>query len=629
MGKFLFLPQIRKNTNNKKSISSSESEKLLNETIFTTLFDNHPDAVFILDVNGKIRNYNKSMSAIFGYSEQKMARDFEGHFFKGDISGKHFRYAITGKAKNFQSTVLHKNGREIDVDITYIPLINSEMQVIAVRGIAKDITVYIQQEKEVNKIKNSLELAQQVGKIGSWDYDIINDEVYWSKQMFELTGREETEEYVPNLEEGLRYVHPEERAKYRDTLKQSLKNREGYSLDYRIIRKNGTVIYVSEQVELMLDEKGNPVRLIGITQDITKRKMAEKKLHESEQRFEHIYENLSLGIRSFDVQNEEIIMISPGIEDITGYPPKFFYKKHAWESIIHPEDRNLYRNEYSKLVDGRSFNIQYRIIHRNSEVVWVQDKTLAVLNDKGKLSRIDGIVSNISDQKEYEKRIKHLAYHDSLTDLPNRKVFDNKIAALIEIVEEKEESFSIMYVELNRFRNINNTLGHVIGDKLLQQFSQRIQLLLNETSLFSRIGGDEFGVVLWSYGDSDYPESIAKMIIESLNEPFIIDGFELFITASIGISTYPSNGTTMEEIIKSADVALYRAKASGNNNYQIYSSTLNILSYKQYDLERDLRKSIENDQLLIHFQPRVEAATGKIVSAEALVRWEHPVWGLV
>ena len=186
-----------------------------------------------------------------------------------------------------------------------------------------------------------------------------------------------------------------------------------------------------------------------------------------------------------------------------------------------------------------------------------------------------------------------------------------------------------MYLDLDRFRNINNTLGHAIGDKLLQQFSQRINSLLSDTYLFSRFGGDEFGIVLWNYEQSDYPESIAKTIIDCLNEPFMIEDFELFITASIGISGYPSNGTTVEEITKNADAALYRAKAIGKNNYQIYSSTLNITSFKQYDLERDLRKSIENNQLLLHFQPRVDTLTGKIVSAEALVRWEHPVWGLV
>ena len=298
MGKFSFIPQlIRKDSNNKKDHLSLHRQTLLDEKIFTTVFKHHPDAVFIVDINGKILQYNQSVKMIFGYTDQTIIHDFERYFFKGDVDRKHFSFALKGEAQNFQAVVVHKNGRLVNVDITYIPLMNHDMQVTAVYGMAKDITMYIQHEKEVNKVKNSLELAQQIGKMGSWDYNIMKDEVYWSKQLFELTGREQTEEYVPNLEEGLKYIHPKDRNRYRNMLKESIKKRQGYSLEYRIIRKDGTVIYVFELVELILDENGNPIRLIGITQDITKRKMVEQKLHESEQRFEHIYDNLSLGIQ--------------------------------------------------------------------------------------------------------------------------------------------------------------------------------------------------------------------------------------------------------------------------------------------------------------------------------------------
>lgn len=522
MIKFPFIPQMRKELHNsQQNHPSFDSQKLLNKMMFITLFDNHPDAVFMVDVDGEIIHFNNSVKLLFGYTDQTIVHDFERYFFKEDPSKNYFDFALQGEAQNFQAVVFHKSERSIHVDITYIPLMNPDMQVIAVCAIAKDITMNVQYEKTIDKMKNSLELAQQIGK------------------------------------------------------------------------------------------------------------MTEQKLHESERRFEHIYENLSLGIRSLDVQKREIILLTPAIEDITGYPPDYFYQKGFWEAILHPDDRNMYLHEYAKLVDGRGFNLQYRIIHKHGEIVWVQDKTLPVFDDEGTLIRIDGIVSNISDQKEYEKKIKHLAYHDSLTDLPNRKFFEHKIESLIEKVAEKDQTFSIMYLNLDRFRNINNTLGQVIGDKLLQQFSHKIHSLLPHSSLFSRFGGDEFGIVLWDYDEQlDYPEAIAKTMLDGLNEPFMIEEFELFITASIGISTY-LNGTTVEEITKNADAALYRAKAIGKNNYQIHFSTLNIMSFKQYELERDLRKAIENNQLVLHFQPRVDTLTGKIVSAEALVRWEHPEWGLV
>ena len=502
MGNFSFSSQIRKKSNNTNDLTSLDNDILFNEKKFKTVYDNHPDAIFIVDVNGKIQNYNQSMKNISGYTDRALQDDFKRNFDEESksLSNNHFQLALKGEAQNFQAAVSHKNGRLIPVDITYAPIMNEDMQVIGVYGIGKDITMS---------------------------------------------------------------------------------------------------------------------------------KMVEKKLRESEQRFEHIYDNLSLGIRSVDVQKKEVIMASLGMEGVTGYAPEYFHQKHSWESIIHPDDYSNYQTEYSKLADGKSFILQYRIIHKNGETVWVQDKTLPVFDAEGNFIRVDGIVSNISDQKEYENKIKHLAYYDGLTNLPNRKIFKRKIESLMKLVGGKKDSFSIMIMDLDRFKNINQTLGHEMGDKLLQQFAKRISHLLNKTSLFSRNDGDEFGIVIWDYEPSTYPGTLAKTIIDSLKKPFMIDDFELYLTASIGICTNPSNGTSLSEMVKHADATLYRAKTSGKNNYQIYSSSFNITSYKQFDIEKDLRKAIENKQLLLHFQPRVDALTGKIVSAEALIRWEHPVWGLV
>ncbi|WP_052307750.1 EAL domain-containing protein [Bacillus timonensis] len=322
-------------------------------------------------------------------------------------------------------------------------------------------------------------------------------------------------------------------------------------------------------------------------------------------------------------------MISKGFEAITGYSPDEFGNRLTWDSLIHPEDYPEYHRKQQKKCQGENLHHQYRIIHRNGEVVWVHDQTLPVLNHNGEVIRVDGIISNITEQKEYEKRIQHVAFHDYLTKLPNRMLFENKIHELISVPDYVKDNFSILYLDLDRFRNINESLGHQIGDKLLYEFSQRVSMLLNKNSLFARLGGDEFGIVLWDYEESNYPITVAKVIIDCLEVPFLIEDFELLITTSVGISSYPDNGKTIEELVKNADAALYRAKANGKNMYHIYSSSMSINSFKQFYLERDLRKSIENNQLVVYLQPRVDADTGRIVSAEALVRWEHPVWGLV
>lgn len=623
MASLPFLTKFRKESFFMKT--TVDDQTLHNEQKFKELFENHPDAVFVIDIEGKVQCFNHSATKMYGITREELNRNLDA-FYKSREVVSYIELALKGKAQNHQTIATDKIGKSFHVDITYIPIMDENKRIIGIYKIAKDITAFVQREEEVIKIKESLELAQKVGKMGSWDFDINADEIYWSNQLFHLTGREITEHFTPSFEEALLFVHPEDREQYRTKYYNALLNGENYSVEYRLVRMDGKVTYVTEHAEVMLDENEIPIRYIGTLLDITNRKLAEMKLQEAENRFEYIYNNLEVGIWSFDVTKSEFILLSKGIETITGYTPSDFHNRLTWDSLIHPDDFQSYTDLQCKLQEGIKLEHQYRIIHRNGDVLWVQDQTLPVLDANGNLIRIDGIVSNITPQKEYEKQIKHLAFHDSITDLPNRILFERKLQSLL---NEGNDCFAVMYLDLDRFHMINDSLGHRMGDELIKKFCQRITALLPSNTMFARIGGDEFGIIIWEYEQSDYPIIVAKSIVDGLVKPFLIEEYELFLTTSIGVTTYPSNGENVDDLIKNAAVALYRAKSMGKNTYQIYSSTLNISTYKQYDLERDLRKSIANNQLVLHFQPRVEASTGLIVSAEALVRWEHPVWGLV
>ncbi|MCM3387850.1 EAL domain-containing protein [Ureibacillus chungkukjangi] len=618
---FSLLPNMKKN---KKQHTESDSSYFTNENIFHLLFDQHPDAVFTLNLDGKVNLYNQSLLSIFGYSDKQIVTDFNELFFNENIKKK-FKLVAKGKAQSFFEIVQHKDGHEVNVGLTLVPYLKPDMEVLSIYGMAKDITQYIQHEQKIQNVLDKLELAQSCGNIGSWDYDIEKDEIFWSNQLYIICGMEIEENYTLNIAEGLTYVHPSDREKYLKYFNQIVESGEGDSLEYRLLRRDNTIRFVSERISVVKNLNGKPVRLICNTQDITDRKLAENELLETEKRFEHIYDNLSLGIRSFDTIKKKYILVTPGIELMLGYPTEMFYEKGSLEKIIHLEDRSFYMDAFQGVLNGEGFEIQYRIFHKNGEIVWVQDKTLPVLDDAGKVIRIDGIITNITDQKNYEEKINQLAFYDNLTNLPNSLLFNQEIEALI----EQDKRFTVMFLDLDRFRNINNTLGHTIGDIILKQFCERVDNLLTGSYMFSRLGGDEFGLILWGYEDNCYPETVAKNIINHLSMPFAANEFELYLSASIGISECPTNGNTTTEILKNTSSAVLRAKQNGKNNYHIYSSTLNISSFKIFELERDLRKSIINNELVLHFQPRVDAKTGKLLSAEALIRWQHPVWGLV
>ncbi|RHW37432.1 EAL domain-containing protein [Lysinibacillus yapensis] len=623
---FSILPKIKKDKTGKQTISPYESQTLTNEVIFNSIFENHPDPVFTLTLEGEIALYNNSFLSAFGFRKNNITENFKKVFFHEEIN-RRFQLALEGESQSFKEMVRFSKGNEIIMHVTLVPLMDLELNVIGIYGSVKDLTKFNEYPENLESIKTKYELAQQVGKIGAWEYDILKEEVYWSKQLFEITGRDKNESARTKVEDGLDFVYAHDIERYRKLFTKAEKEGDSYSTEYRILKADRSIVYVHEEVEVIKDASENPIKIIGNTQDITKRKLAERALLETEQRFKHIYDNLSLGIRSYDAIQDKILYVTPGIELIVGYSSDIFYQKGALEKLIHPDDQPFYSEQYNNVLKGYSkgFEIQYRMLNKDSQIVWIQDKTIPVFNDQGKVIRIDGILTNITNRKLFEEKINQLAYYDILTQLPNSVSFNRKIESLV----EQDKQFTVMFLDLDRFRNINNSLGHDTGDIILKQFCERVNHLLTGSYFFARLGGDEFGLVIWDYEQSNYPESIAHKIINHLNLPFIANDFELYLSTSIGISEYPANGNTTTEILKNTSSAVLRAKLNGKNNYHIYSSKLNISSFKTFELERDLRKSIDNNELVVHFQPRVQANSGKLLSAEALIRWRHPVWGLV
>jgi len=247
----------------------------------------------------------------------------------------------------------------------------------------------------------------------------------------------------------------------------------------------------------------------------------------------------------------------------------------------------------------------------------------------GPKARFYGTARDVTERKESEAFINFQAYHDLLTRLPNRALFTDRLSLAITQAERSKQKLAVMFLDLDRFKVINDTLGHAMGDILLQMVTQRLEHCLRRGDTLSRFGGDEFTLLLPAINNSNDARRIAKKLIDALKAPFQLGEHEVFIGVSIGISLYPEAGLSLDQLIQNADTAMYHVKARGKDGYRFYSESMSIDTANRLSLERDLRQALEHNELRVYYQPQVCAKSGRIVGLEALVRWQHPGLGLL
>ncbi|WLR52671.1 EAL domain-containing protein [Bacillus tianshenii] len=591
-------------------------------SLFRTLFEYHPDVLFILSTKGKILATNRIRA---GIEEKEVLNSFYLDYIPENYkvqASNSFSKTINGATQHFILDILHKNGIKFKTRVSYFP-IWLRGEVIGILGVSHDLSKLEETEQTLFKTQNYLESIAKTANVGSWDYDVVEDEAFWSQQMYEIVGADL--DFIPTMNNFLQLVHEEDRKKVENVVKNAIKLGESYSVEYRIIHlKTNEVRYFYSQGSPSFDENRSVVRLIGTMFDITSNTEMALKLKESEKRIQDIYQNLDLGVWSVSLTDDKKMHISSKVEKICGYQKEEFMNSELnWVDLIHPDDREQFQMNQQKLFLNKPLRHFYRIIHKNGNIVWIHDYTTPYINKEGELVRLDGLIIDITKQKEAEEKITFYAYHDSLTGLPNRRNLDEHFTERI----LNKLPFTVMYMDIDRLKIINDTFSYLAGDQALMIVAERIKECLSGDMFLSRIGGDEF-VLISSITSQHDSHTLAKQILRKIEEPFEIGGHEINLTISIGISSFPINGDNAQLLLKNANLALNEAKKLGRNMHLDFNSSMAGFSDTLL-IERELKQALKKKQFEVHYQPRIDTKSQKVIAAEALIRWKHPELGMI
>lgn len=316
--------------------------------------------------------------------------------------------------------------------------------------------------------------------------------------------------------------------------------------------------------------------------------------------------------------------------------------REAFLQAVHKEDRDRVDRALNGILEERKpCDIDHRIVLPNGVEFTVNLQAEAVFDDQLNALTIVGTAQDISERKRSEREIHRLAYYDSLTGLPNRVLFKDRVTQALAHARRYHTTLAVLFLDLDRFKVINDTLGHSIGDLLLKQVADRLAdsirhsdslgraVKKDETHELARLGGDEFTVLLTNIREAQDAGTVARRILEALARPFLIDGHEISVTVSVGIAIFPTDGDSIDLLLKCSDIAMYHAKEQGRNNVQFYCATMNALAAERLEMENDLRKALERHELIVYYQPQVDIRTNRVVGAEALIRWRHSYRGML
>ena len=640
---------------------------LASEKRFRLLFEQNLAGVFRSLPDGELLECNDAFARILGYqsTEEIIRVSSKSYYFEEDDRELYLAHLREHGAVNNSVVRLRRaDGIEVWGMATVNLILDDPDQPEVIQGTMIDFTERKHVEQALQLSESRLEEAQRLGHLGSWTWDLATRIVTWSDELCRICGVS-PENHQPSYQDYLSRLHPDDRPTVEALIGQALHNRQPFSHITRFVREDGEVRIILDQIEVLVDDQSRVTGLAGACLDITERKLQEKLEQDRSLILEQVAHNqplpeiltnilLMLELQIPATRSGILLLrngrlwtgaapslpqdysdwlngqpIGPGAgacgtscfsgqtiitEDIASDP--------LWEGYRDMPLSHGLRACWSMPIPSNGGDVLGTFAIYPDQVSHPSARDLEFMAMATRLAAVAIEHRLLTDQ------LSHQAHHDALTGLPNRLLFHDRLSQALAQAKRKKLQVAALYMDVDRFKSINDMLGHSSGDALLRQAAERMQACLRKTDTLARMGGDEFTVVVTELNDPQDAMIVATKLIESMRAPFQIDQHELFVTLSLGISIYPDDGLDSDTLMANADAAMYRAKETGRDNFQWFAPEMNIVAKERMSMEGQLRQALRLGQLSLHYQPQC-GADGEIQAIEALMRWQHPVMGMV
>jgi diguanylate cyclase (GGDEF)-like protein/PAS domain S-box-containing protein len=600
------------------------------ESQLRAIMDGVPAPVAYLDRDERCQYVNKPFLQYFGLTAEQVGalrlRDVVGHGIYASAQAMLSR-ALHGESTSFDRLVPGAGGAKRWMTIRVVPDATPSGEVHGAFVLMNDIHGLKQAQEALRASEAELRLIMdnvpaRVAYIDrEYRYRFLNrhNEEWLSESRKDLTGRPVAE------------VLGEARAKQLQPLLTRVLAGETISTEQLLVQPNGEQRWESMHLAPNRDAEGNVIGIYAAHTDIHDQKRNEEALHRANWMLSSHINNTPLAVLEWD-RDSRLIRWSPQAENIFGWRADEVHGiSISGSQLTHETDREQVSELMTKLMGGDEpratvLNRNYR---KDGETIWCEWYHSCLLDEKGSIVSILSFVQDVSSRIQAEERLQYLATRDALTGLPNRLLLQERLTQAIAQAKRTGKRIGVMFIDLDRFKNVNDTLGHRIGDELLKHVTKSLSEALRETDLLARLGGDEFMVIVEDFEDPSVLNRVAQKLQDAIAQPFTIEEHDIYVTSSIGIAVYPEDSDGPEGLLKHADVAMYRSKELGRNTYQFFDADLAALRLNQHTLEKALRIAVKENTLKLHYQPVIRITDRTIVGAEALLRWTDPEHGEV